>query len=194
MADSTGTGDSDTLGKMLRLLESMDARMERRETRAAEKDAAKASAQHDESASKTDEATTPVVDGNERVVGMLSKILGALKDRTEDRQRASSLRECGIGLNICLGQDDTASAAAAEPAVEPVGDTPEQSDARGGPTVVGLLSQIVGVLKDAGFIHSEKEKDGERTSPFTRKRFGLNFQQAQRGNGMCISYPSSEYF
>lgn len=88
-------------------------------------------------------------------------------------------------LNDRLAQDGTARAPEAEPDVEPVGDTAEQS----GPTVVGLLSQIVGVLKDAGLIHSEKEKDGEKTSPFARRHFGLNFQQAQRGNGMCIFFP-----
>lgn len=89
MAHSAGTGDSETL----QLLRSMHAMMQRREERAAAKDAAKASAQNDASASRTNDTAKPAVDGNERVVGMLSKILGALKVRVEDKKSASSFGE-----------------------------------------------------------------------------------------------------
>lgn len=115
MADSTGTGDSDTLGKMLRLLESIDARMERGEKRAAEKDTARASAEKEASALKTNDAAAPVSGGDGRVLGMLSEILGALKDRVEGKKSALSFgeREFGIDCPSSSGRNGKRSSSGA---------------------------------------------------------------------------------
>lgn len=89
-------------------------------------------------------------------------------------------------LNVRPAHDGEESAVAAEPAAEPAGAGSKESGAHGNVTVVGILWRILDALKEAGLVRTEKDKDGDKTSPLARKRFGLSFQQAQRGNGASV--------
>lgn len=119
----------DTLGKMLRLMESMNAMMqEQRNEHAAAKNSTRASGEGEASGTTPAAEETPVV---------------------EDPNKPSVSGDCA--------------------------------------TVVGMLSRIVEALQDVGLISDKKDKE-DKTSPLSRKRFGLNFQQAQRGNGASFYY------
>lgn len=86
------------------------------------------------------------------------------------------------------GAEGTTRTAHTEPATEPVVEgSNEPHIPKDRATVVGMLSRIVEALKGFGLIHTE-DSDEKKTSPLPRKRFGLNFNQAQRGNGMYFMF------
>lgn len=95
--------------------------------------------------------------------------------------------------NQRLAAKDEASAAAPgtpthpTPTVRPIVggfDKPGVSGDRA--TVVGMLSRIVEALKDVGLVPDKSDSEENKTSPFPKRRFGLNFNQAQRGNGASL--------
>lgn len=148
---AAGTAEDGTRDEVVALLRSINAMMEKREKRAAAKETARMSAQNGASASKMNEAATPVVSSDEGVVSMLSQMFDGLKD------------------------------------VKLKADVSKQSGARARMTVVGMLSQIIDALKDMGLNH-DKNKNEQKKSPFPKKRFGLDSQQAQRGNGAVFRF------
>lgn len=117
----------------------------------------------------------------EDTLGKMLQLLESIDSKMEPRGRREVTR--------VPDKDDTACTT--HPAAQATEHVPNESGpgVRDCTTVVVMLSRIVDALKGIGMI-PEKESDGkkmesdgkEMESPLP-KRFGLNFNQARRGNG-----------